>query len=399
MVYKILVVDDEIDTLRLVGLMLERQGYEIAAAKSGVQALKSIRTEKPDLILLDVVMPDMDGFEVAKRLREDDEFYDIPIVMFTAKAQVDDKITGLESGADVYLTKPTQPRELFTQIKVLLDRSKKVKTTPLPKNGKRGFLTGVIAAKGGLGVSTTVINLGVSVHRFTNEKTLVVDLQPGRGDISWELGYTAQVGISELIDFQPSSITNDIIDDYIVIHDTGINLLLASQSPKEADQIYQSETIREIINRLPYLANWVILDLGSILLPATQTATKLCDTLIVVVSPEPLIVRQTAALVGDLLSIGIEEQRLIPILLNRFESTPPLTLQQVENQLGFPISAVITPATELAKQASISNNPMVIHQPNSVTTKQYMKLTEIIAARNPQWKSHDTSPRRTLSTL
>lgn len=399
MVYKILVVDDEIDTLRLVGLMLERQGYEIAAAKSGVQALKTIQTEKPDLILLDVVMPDMDGFEVAKRLREDDEFYDIPIVMFTAKAQVDDKITGLESGADVYLTKPTQPRELFTQIKVLLDRSKKVKTTPLPKDGKRGFSIGIIAAKGGLGVSTTVINLGVSLHRATNQKTLVVDLQPGRGDISWELGFTAQVGISDLIEIQPSLITNEIIDDHVVIHNSGIHLLLASQSPKEADQIYQSDAFREIINRLPYLARWVISDLGSILLPTTQTATKLCDILLVVISPEPLVVQQTAALLGDLMSIGIEEQRLVPILVNRFESSPPLTLQQVENQLGYPISAVLTPATELAQQASMSNNPMVIQQPNSVTTKQYMKLTEMIAARNPQWKSHETSPRRTLSTL
>ena len=97
---KILVVDDDIDTLRLVGLMLQRQGYQIVAANNGHQALTMAQAEKPDIILLDVMMPDMDGYEVCRRLRSSNVTAPIPIIMFTAKSQVDDKVTGFEAGAD-----------------------------------------------------------------------------------------------------------------------------------------------------------------------------------------------------------------------------------------------------------------------------------------------------------
>ena len=100
---KILVVDDDIDTLRLVGLMLQRQGYQVVAASNGNQALIMAQSENPDLVLLDVMMPDMDGYEVARRLRANPSTNSTPIIMFTAKSQVDDKIMGFESGVDDYL--------------------------------------------------------------------------------------------------------------------------------------------------------------------------------------------------------------------------------------------------------------------------------------------------------
>ena len=84
MAEKILVVDDDLDTLKLVGMMLQRQGYNIVAAINGAQALSKVPAEKPDLILLDVMMPDIDGFEVCKRIRSDKAYASIPILMFTA---------------------------------------------------------------------------------------------------------------------------------------------------------------------------------------------------------------------------------------------------------------------------------------------------------------------------
>ena len=100
---KILVVDDDVDTLRLVGLMLQRQGYQIVAASNGHQALILAQSEDPDLILLDVMMPDMDGYEVTKRLRAESVTATTPIIMFTAKSQLDDKVAGFEAGVDDYL--------------------------------------------------------------------------------------------------------------------------------------------------------------------------------------------------------------------------------------------------------------------------------------------------------
>src|SRR5512141_3237377 len=102
MAEKVLIVDDDVQTLRLVGLMLERQGYRILAANTGAQAIHMAHTDKPDVIVLDVMMPDFDGYEVSRRLRKDPDTTNIPILMFTARTQVEDKVTGYESGADDY---------------------------------------------------------------------------------------------------------------------------------------------------------------------------------------------------------------------------------------------------------------------------------------------------------
>jgi len=128
MAEKILIVDDDRDTLRLVGLLLQRKGYEIIAAERGTQGLEKAFQEIPDLILLDVMMPDMDGFEVLRQVRGNPTTSAIPVIMFTAKTQVDDKVAGFEAGADDYLTKPTHPSELTARVKALLTRTAQRKT-------------------------------------------------------------------------------------------------------------------------------------------------------------------------------------------------------------------------------------------------------------------------------
>lgn len=382
MVEKILIVDDEFDTLRLVGLMLERQGYSIIAAENGQQALQALKREKPDLVLLDVMMPGIDGYEVAKRIRSDDEMGDVPIIMFTARTQVEDKVTGLESGVDVYLTKPTQPRELFAQIKVLLTRAKKSITTPLPRETPRGFMIGVLAAKGGVGVSTLVINLGVTLWRMTNQEVLVADFQPGRSDISWNLGYSTQKGLNHLLELEPTSMSLEIVENEITVHESGIQLLLASQSPKQAVQMLEVEKFKKIASQLPFLTRWVLLDLGSYLLPATQSLAKLCDQILIVVEPTPTNVKQTKALIDDLASMGIGERRYQVVLVNRVRSSIQLNWKQVENDLGHKIVNVFTPAPELAFQAMVSNMPMVVQQSGNITSQQFEKLASTITQQS-----------------
>jgi two-component system alkaline phosphatase synthesis response regulator PhoP/two-component system response regulator VicR len=114
MAKKILVVDDERHIVRLVEVNLARAGYDVATAYDGVEALEKVKSEKPDMIVLDVMMPRMDGFEVLKRLQADPETQDIPVIMLTAKAQDADIFRGWSSGVSSYLTKPFNPRELLT---------------------------------------------------------------------------------------------------------------------------------------------------------------------------------------------------------------------------------------------------------------------------------------------
>ena len=121
---KILVVDDEEDILELVRYNLEREGYRIIGASSGEEAMEKVSHESPDLIVLDLMLPGIDGLEVARRLRKDENSHTIPIVMLTAKGEESDIVTGLELGADDYVTKPFSPRVLVARIKAVLRREK-----------------------------------------------------------------------------------------------------------------------------------------------------------------------------------------------------------------------------------------------------------------------------------
>ncbi len=118
---KILVVDDEESIVTLLQYNLERSGYEVVTASDGEEALKQAETEKPDLIVLDLMLPKLDGIEVCKQLRQQKLMF--PILMLTAKDEEFDKVLGLELGADDYMTKPFSPREVNARVKAILRRS------------------------------------------------------------------------------------------------------------------------------------------------------------------------------------------------------------------------------------------------------------------------------------
>ena len=120
MAYKVLVVDDEIFIRRLVQVNLEKEGYIVEQAADGVEAIEKVKANKPDLIVLDVMMPRMDGFETLKALISDTNMASIPVIMLTAKASDKDVFSGWASGVSAYLTKPFNPRELLTFVERVL---------------------------------------------------------------------------------------------------------------------------------------------------------------------------------------------------------------------------------------------------------------------------------------
>lgn len=124
----ILIVDDEKHILELVKFNLEKEGYRVISAQNGLQAFETAKAEKPDLILLDVMLPEIDGFEVCRMIQRDSEIGEIPIIMLTARSEEIDKILGLEIGADDYITKPFSPRELLARVKAMLRRVQKTQS-------------------------------------------------------------------------------------------------------------------------------------------------------------------------------------------------------------------------------------------------------------------------------
>jgi phosphate regulon transcriptional regulator PhoB len=135
MAREVLVVEDEPDIRRLVVLHLEREGFRCRTATTGSDALREVKAAAPDLVVLDLMLPEVDGLEVCRRLRRDTSTAGIPIIMLTAKSDEVDRIVGLEIGADDYVGKPFSPKELVARVRAVLRRSQPSQATPVLTGG------------------------------------------------------------------------------------------------------------------------------------------------------------------------------------------------------------------------------------------------------------------------
>lgn len=378
MAEKLLIVDDDLETLRLVGIMLQRQGYQIVAANNGTQALSVAKAELPDLILLDIMMPDMDGYEVARHLRADPTTASIPILMFTAKSQVEDKVAGYDVGADDYLTKPTHPAELSAHIKALLSRVTKGKgvTTPTTK----GYVVAVMAAKGGVGASTIALNLAVTLFQKEKLDAIAAEFRPGNGVWAQELGYTNNEGLQGLFQYKPTDINREVVEKELVANASGIRLLMSSSQPKDIDAVGNTAHLEAVLNQLTGLAPITIVDIGNNTLPGIDKILNLVNEIILVVEPHPTVVAQTKVLLDDLANKGFGRAKLVTVVLvNRIRSDIQLSWSQVQEQLNQPVAVVFTPVPELAYHSALRYTPMVMLQSDGLHAQQFGKLAEVIS--------------------
>lgn len=368
---KILIVDDEIDTLRLVGMMLESRGYQIVAAGTGRKAIELANAEQPNLILLDIMMPGMDGYEVTRQLRGDEATRRIPIILFTAKTDMDSKVLGLELGAEAYLTKPISTRELLAHVKSVLTQSQ---TRELAISRGGGHLIAFIAPKGGVGVSTVALNLGLALHQLTDQTVIVADFRPGQGSLSLDLGLRHSEGFNHLLQMKSSEITRRAVEKELVSHKSGVQLLLSSSQPRDARYLSAVTNFEKITHDLMHLADYVILDLGPGITPVNERVLALCNQVFVVIEPQPGTVALGRSLIEDLISVGMGEGKIDTVLVNRTRSSAQLTLNQVQGHLGHQVSTVFKPDPELAYQACMRNQPMILLQPDGSTAQQFNRM-------------------------
>jgi DNA-binding response OmpR family regulator len=377
---KILIVDDDIETLRLVGLMLQRQGYQITAASSGAQALSQAAHERPDLVLLDLMMPDMDGYQVTRMLRNDPQTSQTPILMFTAKGQVDDKVAGYDAGVDDYLTKPVHPVELVARIKALMARNRG--RVPGAAAAERGYLLGVVAPKGGMGVSSLALNLAISMHRQSRVDLIAAELRPGNGTWGLELGVANPNGLNNLLRMKAGEITLEAVEKELVRTTYGVRLLLASSTLRDLPQINNTGQLEAILQQLSSLSPLTILDLGGPLLPNFDKLCSSIQEMIVVTEPYPGTVNRTRIFLDELSERGFGRARLLNVVIvNRVRADVQLSITQVQERLGYPIAQVFPPAPEQAFQAGLRNIPLIEVQPESLLTQQFDRLADSIYQR------------------
>jgi DNA-binding response OmpR family regulator len=373
---KILVVDDDPDTVKYISIFLKSQGYEVLEALDGMTALKLAHERHPDVVILDVMMPNLDGYEVARRLRRTPDTAQIPILMFTAKSQTQDKLDGYNAGVDIYLAKPAHPVELNANIKALLAQSK-VRKTEL---ANKGFVLGVIAAKGGLGVSTVTLNLAISFARITKKKVVAMETRPGQSTWRNELGFADASGLDNLLAKNLGEINQNAVKEQLTPNTFGVPLLLASNNVNDITAYTAVDQYEMILENLSALADLVVVDIGTNFHPAYEVFTRLCNEIIVITEPQPLTLRHTRHLVADLKTRNFGSAKLLTIItVNRVRADMSFSVTKIEEILGHSVSLGFIPAPEQAFLAADRSTPLYLVQPEGQTAKQFDILAEMIA--------------------
>jgi CheY-like chemotaxis protein/MinD-like ATPase involved in chromosome partitioning or flagellar assembly len=371
---KILIVDDDIDSLKLIGLMLQRHGYEVVAANAGNQALAKASAEHPSLIILDVMMPDMDGYEVCRRLRANPETRAIPIIMFTAKTLVDDKVAGFEAGADDYLTKPTHPAELASRVKTILARN----TAPKRAETNKGVAIGIIGAKGGVGTSTVALNLSAAFN-LAGENSILADFRLGAGTLGLMLGFAQAHGMSNILTKPVNEIRPAVIEPELTTHQSGIKGLLSSPRTKEAVLNYPVDAALAVVRSLRTMGRPAIFDLGSTLNTNISRIQREMDQIVLVVEPNPIALGMAREMLFDL--EPTTSGRVHIVVVNRTQSNVQTPWHEIEHMLGQELRAIISAAHDQLFHTFQSAVPIVVSQPNAVISSQIIKLAEDLNTR------------------
>ena len=372
MAEKILVVDDDLDSLKLIGLMLQRNGYEVIAANAGNQALTRALNDHPDLIILDVMMPDMNGYEVSRRLRKNPSTQNIPIIMFTAKTLIDDKVAGFEAGADDYLTKPTHPAELASRVKAILMRNSTQHPTAA---STRGRTIGVLGAKGGVGTSTIALNLAAA-RQMISENPVLADFRLGTGSIGLSLGMGRSAGMANVLSMPAEKIIPREVEQEMIVHNSGLRALLSSANPTEAALHYTPEQALTLVRTLRTMGRPAVFDLGSGLNAMTFQLQREMDQLVLVVDPINVTLNMARELLREIDNSRLDASQVHIVVVNRAASSAPPSWSEVEQLLGREIRAVISLASELVLHALQANAPAVIFQPTAIASSQMIKLAE-----------------------
>jgi pilus assembly protein CpaE len=365
---QVLLVDDQPGVLEMLGLFFERAGFLVEKATDGKAALQLVKDSPPDIVVLDVMMPGMSGIEVCKQLRSQPQTSQLPIIMLSAKGEVDDKIAGFEAGADDYVAKPVARQELLARANALLHRAQYAK---IPTARIITF----VGAKGGVGTTTVAINIAAALNVEEKSVTLV-ELQSYPGTMVYHLNMALAQDLGDLLALDSSELNWREVNRRVLQHTSGLRLLTAPQDA--TDFALSVEHAKGIVDALTIRTDYLILDIPTVAGDAMREVLEVTDLIVLITEPEIVSVKATKAKLNTLRDWSLSDRVRI-IILSRSPSASMMRRDEVETELGLSsnserIIGVIPPAPEAFQQASQMGIPAIINKPHILSARA---LTEI----------------------
>ena len=379
MAAKILVVDDDPNVQRLLTYTLKQEGYEVVVAADGAEGFRLWGAEQPALLLLDVMLPKLDGYQVAGKIRaEEGAGSHVPIIMLTAEREVEQKVRGLRAGADDYLIKPFHPAELLARIKSLLarfaPRELLVGRPPL------GRILAFYGAKGGVGTTTIAINAAIALHRELGRKVCLVDgnLQFGDHRVFLDLGLDRK----SIVDVVTApTIDLDLIKQVLVKHDSGIDLLLAPPNPETAELVTQDH-MPLVLDQLRGLYDYTLIDIDKRLDEVNLHILDAADTMFVVMTADLSCLKNVRLVLETIGHLGYEKQK-VQLVLNRSNAFTGINVKNAENALKRQIDHQVVNEYRGAISALNSGAPFMFTKADSILGRSLLEFARALDRATP----------------
>ena len=366
---RILVIDDDPIAMRLVEYTLKQRGYQVITAQNGLEGLLIAQKEVPDLIVLNIMLPGIDGFEACHRLRTDTTTAQIPILILSGRSQQKDKETGFKMGANDYLTKPAAPSEIITRVESLLVRK------PVANSKMIAFFS----SKNGAGTTTTVVNLSIALSQ-AGKRVIAVDLCPN-GGIAEHIGVKPQDATAHLLETPMDSLDRGDLESALATHQTGVGVLNILDPDGKLENTSPSN-MELLFDRLRDVSDYCLVDLPFQPTVISRAALMKCDIAIIVSNCTPDALNEVKSVVTALRFLGISPERIGIVITDTkgiFHEMELASIKSyVEANVGVSLFGVIPYEAQASLEPSSVSTPLILSNPNCPMIYAIKQLAEQI---------------------
>ncbi len=361
----VLIVDDDPTLVEMLTFVLGRAGFEVRSASDGARAIAILRDETIDLVILDIMLPDMDGFEICQSIRALPDGADVPILMLSARTQITDRLSGFESGADDYVPKPADPKEIVARVKALVGRSQRA----------RGMATPVIAfvgAKGGVGTTTTALNVALA-QSAERKRVVLVELSPIGVTAAWVLGLEPRQTLLDQVPRRDMKLSQAALQTCTLAHGSGLHYV-AGRGHEIGPLRYPSGVLGEAVRLLQANHDLVVLDMPACALAGSGEALVYVTAIVPVAERDSLSTWHLKALLRWMAANRLDAKVPGLVLVDRSAGPSREEPLAVANEVGLGVLAVIPEATTALYHANNRQEPLYVADPECPTSLAYAEL-------------------------
>lgn len=370
---RILLIDDEPVFYKMVEHALKPHGHALEYARTGLEGLRAVETFVPDVIIVDVRLPDLDGYEVVQRLRSTERYRHLPIIFLTSQMDISNKLKGFEAGADDYLGKPFQPEELVARVTLLLRRTEALRNA-LPAGTPKedtSILT-VHSLRGGVGCSSMAVNLALAYRNLWEKPTLLIDADINAGQISLMLNTTPVHTLEDLTNRADEEIDDDMIKKVITKHISGIDFIAAPPSPL-ADDFFSEGIWGVVLERVKPLYEFIVIDTSHNFTNISIHMLNAAGQIIMMLAPEMASIRAAINALEIYKKLGYSSSKVLPVL-NQTMGVAGIKQAQIEKVLKLPLKYQVPYAGNEFIRAINFGEPVINANPESPAAEFFEDL-------------------------